>query len=89
MPLAPSAMQDLDGRDLAVIVAVDLAGIGLEVMPSSLALASAPSFIFTKNGIGVGLGDQAGGDVGRVRGTAESNSRARARRELLQQLISS
>jgi hypothetical protein len=41
----------LDRRDLAFMVAVDLAGIGFSSIPSSLALASAPSFILTKKGL--------------------------------------
>jgi hypothetical protein len=41
----------LDGRDLGLVVAVDLAGIGLEFDAEFAALASAPSRIFTKNGL--------------------------------------
>jgi hypothetical protein len=45
------------------MVAVDLAGIGLQRHAEFLGLGFAPSFILTKKGLVSGLGDQAGAVV--------------------------
>ena len=50
MPLAPAAISCLDRRDLAVVVAVELAGVSLQGDAEFLGLGLAPSFILTKNG---------------------------------------
>ncbi len=52
-----------DRRNLAVMVAVDLAGIGLQVDAEFLRLGCRAFLHLDEEGIGVGLGDQAGADV--------------------------
>jgi hypothetical protein len=52
----------LDRRDLAFIVAVDLAGIGSSASMPSSGLGGGAFLHLDEEGVGVGLGDQAGAD---------------------------
>jgi hypothetical protein len=60
MPLAPSAMQVSMACDLGLVVAVDLAGIGLELDAQFFGLGGGAFAHLHEEGVGVGLGDQAG-----------------------------
>ena len=64
MPLTPSAMQDFDGCHLAFVVAVDLAGIGLEVNAEFSGLGGGTFLHLDEKGVGVGLGNEAGANSG-------------------------
>ncbi len=54
----------LDGRHLALVVAVDLAGIGLQIDAELGRLGGGAFLHLDEEGVGVGLGDEAGRDVG-------------------------
>ena len=64
MPLAPARDQLLDGGDLAVVVAVELAGVGLRGQAEFLGLGVEALLHLDEERIRVGLGDEAD-DVGR------------------------
>ena len=55
-----------DGGDLAFVVTVDLAGIGFQRDPQFLGLRRGAFLHLDEEGVGVGLGDEAGADAGRL-----------------------
>ena len=75
MPLAPDAMQVSTAATWVSVSPSTLPAKVCSVMPSSSALAAAPSLHLDEEGIGVGLGDQAGAGLGHRRRDREGGER--------------